>query len=87
MVSIHLKAHVGPDGTLRLQVPTAFRETDIEVLVVLSPVQSPPVEPAKESAWPPGFFERTFGSFQDEPLERLPQGEADVREALHSGSP
>jgi hypothetical protein len=82
MVSIQPRAHVGPDGTLSLEVPTTFREPDIEVLVMLSAVQSPAEPSDRESACPPGFFEKTFGSFQDEPLERLPQGNAEVREPL-----
>ena len=30
--------------------------------------------------WPPGYFERTAGSFAGEPLERPPQGTAEQRE-------
>ncbi len=36
---------------------------------------------AKQS-WPEGFFEQTYGSFKDEPLERLPQGDADKLDDL-----
>jgi len=81
MQSIHLKAHIGVDGTLRLLVPTSYRETDIEVLVVLSPVVVPNEAAQPGSTWPPDFFENTFGSLQDEPLERLSQGEVAPRHA------
>lgn len=32
--------------------------------------------------WPPGYFEQTYGSLSNEPLERAPQGEYEVREKL-----
>lgn len=32
--------------------------------------------------WPPGFFERTFGSLKDIPIDRAPQGEYETREML-----
>lgn len=34
------------------------------------------------TGWPPGFFERTAGAWQGEPLERAPQGEPEQRLAL-----
>ena len=38
---------------------------------------------ARRSAngWPAGYFERTAGSFANEPLERPPQGTAEQRES------
>jgi len=38
---------------------------------------------ARRSAtgWPPGYFERTAGSFAGEPLERPAQGTAEQRES------
>ena len=83
MVSIQLRTHVGPDGTLNLRVPTALRETDVEVLVVLQPVATTPVAPSPEAlGWPPGFFEETFGCLKDDPIERAPQGDYETREPL-----
>lgn len=32
--------------------------------------------------WPEGYFERVVGSWQGEPLEREPQGEAEEQEPL-----
>ena len=34
----------------------------------------------EELGWLPGFFERTAGCFQDEPLVRYPQGELQERD-------
>jgi hypothetical protein len=32
--------------------------------------------------WPPGFFERTYGSLADDPIERPPQGDYEVRDEI-----
>ena len=77
MISVKTTAHVGPDGTLTLAVPTPLRETDVEVMVVVQPVALP-----EERGWPSGFFEATAGGWQGEPLVRGPQGEYETREAL-----
>lgn len=76
MISVKTTAHVGPDGTLTVAVPTPLRETDVEVMVVVQPVTLP------ERGWPPGFIEATYGSLKDDPIERGPQGNYEVREAL-----
>lgn len=81
MITIETRAHVGPDGTLAVQVPAALCEKDFEVLLVLQPVAEAQVG-TNELGWPKDFFEKTFGSFSDEPLERFPQGEAEEREPL-----
>ncbi len=79
MISIQTKTHVGPDGTLTVQVPTTLRETDVDVMLVLQLVTSPNTEAL---GWPPGFFEQTAGAWQGEPLERLPQGDYERREEI-----
>ncbi len=75
MISVKTKAHIGPVGTLTIEVPTPLRETDVEVMLVIQPTP-------EERGWPPGFFEATFGSLKDDPIERGPQGEYEVREAM-----
>ncbi len=80
MESIKLQTHVGQDGILNLRIPVGVRQTDVEVVVVLQkvlPEAAGREAPARE--WPPGFFEQTFGSFRDEPLERGEQGEYETR--------
>lgn len=47
----------------------------------LSPTPSKSKTP-EELGWPPGYFEQTYGSFKDEPLERGSQGEYPVRDSL-----
>jgi hypothetical protein len=82
-VRIRMKGRVGPDGTLDLKVPTGLGETEVEIVVEVSPVQtSPPARVPEELGWPPGFFEETYGSCHDDPLVRPPQGEIQPRESL-----
>jgi hypothetical protein len=74
-IGVKTKAHIGPDGTLAVAVPTPLSETDVEVMLVLSPMP-------KECGWPLGFFEATAGALKDDPIERGPQGEYEVRGAM-----
>lgn len=73
MESVKMQAHVGADGILKIEVPTGLSDVDLELVLVFQPVKS---------AWPEGYFERTYGSFADEPLTRAPQGEYEDREEL-----
>ncbi len=87
MISLQTKAYVGPDGTLSVKVPTPLREIEVDVMLVLQPLAAPavltPAAPTPEElGWPPGFFEATFGSLKDDPIERGPQGEYEVREVM-----
>ncbi len=81
MISIQTKTRIGPDGTLRVQVPTTLRETEVEVMLVVQPLLEAK-SASEDLGWPPGFFEQTFGAFREEPLERLPQGDFEQREEL-----
>jgi hypothetical protein len=78
-VDISTRSHVGPDGTLRLEVATGLRNTDVAVHLLVEPVS---VSPDAARDWPPGFFEETYGSLREDPLLRPDQGEFDVRERV-----
>ena len=83
MQSIKVRSRVGSDGMLHLQVPVGIKDTDLEVIVVFQRIA--PATEAKtpeDLGWSPGFFESTFGCFQDEPLVRGEQGEFEEREEL-----
>ncbi len=84
MISVTTKAHVGPDGTLAVRVPTPLRETDVEVVLVVQslPAANGTAPAPEELGWPTGFFEATAGAWQGESLERGPQGEYEQREGL-----
>lgn len=88
MQSVKLKAHIGPDGLLKLELPTELANTDLEVLVVMQPLEaSKAINGNKaltpeELGWPPGFFEQTAGSLSDDPIVIEPEGDFEVREEL-----
>jgi hypothetical protein len=80
MQSLTLHTRVGKDGILKLETPIKFKDTEVDVVLVVntSTVKS---KTKKEKDWPLGFFEKTFGSIPDFP-DRAPQGEYEIREAL-----
>jgi hypothetical protein len=59
-----------------------LQETDVDVIVLLNPVEQTAASHTDERGWPAGYFEDTYGACRDEPLERLPQGQPETREAL-----
>jgi hypothetical protein len=77
MQSIKLQTHIGNDGLLQLKLPVGMTNQDLEVIVIYQPVNQ-----NQKRAWSPGFFERTFGAWQGEPLVRESQGELPERESL-----
>ncbi|NCO33496.1 MAG: hypothetical protein AUJ92_03730 [Armatimonadetes bacterium CG2_30_59_28] len=79
MQTITLHSHVGSDGILKLNVPVDASNADIEVVVVVHPVNG---GDPNDTGWPPGFIERTAGVWAGEKLVREPQGEYEVREEL-----
>ena len=82
MQSITLRSHVGTDGILHLDVPVGLHDTDLEVTVTLKAVPPKMEKTPEELGWPPGFFERTAGAWQGEPLTRGAQGEYEKRDNL-----
>ena len=76
METIRLKQRARPDGTLTIPLPKALRDQDLEVLVVLQPIATSDQveeETLDENGWPVGFFDETYGSFAEDPIERPPQ--------------
>ncbi|HEY9849985.1 MAG TPA: hypothetical protein V6D28_11040 [Leptolyngbyaceae cyanobacterium] len=69
MQTIKLHSYVGDDGILHLDVPVGIADTDLEITVTVQPVTGIETETHQGKGWPPGFFEETFGSLKDEPLE------------------
>lgn len=70
--TITVHSHVGEDGILHLEVPVGMRDIDLEVTVTVQAVE--PEENTSEAlGWPPGFFEETFGAWEEETLTRVPQ--------------
>jgi hypothetical protein len=82
---VRLFATSGPDGVLHLSVPVgAAGEFEVAIVVAPKPPATGPTPPKtpEELGWPPGYFEKTFGSIQDEAFKRYPQGEFEKREPL-----
>lgn len=73
MQSLRLQSHIGQNGILRLELPLDVSNTDVEMVLIFQPIP-PKQQPLQILGWPDGFFEKTFGSFKDDPSERPPQG-------------
>ena len=83
MQSIQLKAHVGPDGLLQVQMPSEYKDMDLEAIVIFQPVAArESVKTPEGSGWQPGFFEEVIGGWVGEPLVRENQGDYEEREKL-----
>jgi len=54
----------GKDGDLSLRIPLGEPDVEYEVLVVLQPKIA--AADGNDLGWPPGYFEKTFGSTDDE---------------------
>ena len=79
METIKLKTHIDDSGTLRLELPTQLANQNVEVLVVLQPLQE---EPRDALGWPIGYFDEVYGILADDPIERGDQGEFEKREPI-----
>lgn len=73
---ISIRSHVGADGVLHLAVPTEFSDAELDVTVMLAPVES---VQGRIEKWQPGFFTEVIGSWEGD-LTRPEQGECDTRE-------
>ena len=80
MTTIQVNGHTKPDGTLDISVSTGLPESDVEVLLVVQPVDQ--ANRSTNGGWPPGFFERTAGRWHGTRLRRGDQGEYEEREKL-----
>lgn len=79
MDTIKLRTHVGQDGVLRLQLPLGIGNQDLEVVVIVQAQQSEPVD---VNGWPIGYFEESYGSLADTPIERPDQGVLETRDPI-----
>ncbi|MBL8161157.1 MAG: hypothetical protein JNJ61_04170 [Anaerolineae bacterium] len=79
METMKLRARVGEDGLLKLELPTSgLANRDLEVVIVMQPLE----EAVDEYGWPLGFFDRTYGALADDPIERPPELAPDVRDEI-----
>lgn len=83
MVTISAKGRVKGDGTLDLHVTTGLPETDVEVLLVLEPLVFKDEETAaRTGGWPEGYFDKTFGCLQENPISYEPPPPFEIRQEL-----
>jgi hypothetical protein len=78
MRTVQLKALVGEDGILRVELPAGVTRRMVDVVVVFQ-VRDEEVD---ERGWPIGYFERTYGALADDPIERPEQLPLEIREAI-----
>jgi hypothetical protein len=72
METVILRKRTEKNGTVVIPVPETLHNQDLDLVVVMQPV--------KPRQWRPGFFEETYGSLADDPIERpeqLPEDERD----------
>jgi hypothetical protein len=80
MQTITLKARADHNGVVKLEIPTNLADHEVEIVLVLQPITTEPVD---AMGYPIGYFEETYGSFGDEPLERNQPLEPDVRDEIN----
>lgn len=64
MESVRLKAHIGADGMLKLEMPVGVIDVDAEVVVIYT------VQPKPNSESWEDFIDATYGSLASDPIER-----------------
>jgi len=76
METLSVSERTGSDGGLHLRIPLGRPEAEYDAVVVLQArtADCPPNAP-ESLGWPPGYFERSFGSIADESFLRPPQDE------------
>ena len=62
MEEIRVRSRSNADGILHLDIPVNLKDTELAVTVTVEPV-------TKGKGYPPGFFDQTYGSCQDDPIE------------------
>ena len=67
-----------------IEVPQELRHEDIDVIFFRRHEKNGSRNEVEVDAngYPIGFFERTAGALADDPIERAPQGEYEIREVI-----
>ncbi|MBL8163661.1 MAG: hypothetical protein JNJ61_16870 [Anaerolineae bacterium] len=74
MDTFRIKTHVGSDGILKFELPIGTANVDCEVVINIQPNMS-------REEWL-AFIEETAGSLADDPIQRWPQGEHELRDEI-----
>jgi len=78
MQSLTLRTHVGKDGILKLKMPIGLKNTDLQVVLVIQPVENE----KPFATWPANFFTEIIGGWEGAPLVRESQGSYETRSEL-----
>lgn len=78
MQSLILHARVGNDGILKLETPIGITNADLEVILVVNPVD----KSQHAHAWPAFFFNEVVGGWKGARLVRESQGSYETRSDL-----
>ena len=83
---IQMAAKADADGVLRLTIPVGMAGGEFEVAIVVSPRPTANGDTKgktpEELGWPPGYFEKTFGSITDETFVAPPRHPPEPAEPL-----
>lgn len=79
MEATKIKTRIGSDGILKLELETGLANLDLEVLIVMQPIES---EALDAMGYPIGYFDETYGSLADDPIERGSEPPLDVRDSI-----
>lgn len=65
MITLRLKARADQHGVLHLETPVGIPGAEVEIVISYDSVD----EPLDAMGYPLGYFEETYGSMADDPLE------------------
>jgi len=80
MQSIKLTKRIGEDGILHLDIPLGIKDKEVEVMVIYHSIET--TQTPSDLGYPPGFFEQTYGSCQDDPIVIDSEGDFEQREEI-----
>ena len=78
METIRVRSRSNAEGILHIDVPVNLKDTELDVILTIEPVS--PAQKGK--GYPPGFFEQTYGSCQDDPIVIDEEGIYEEQEEL-----
>jgi hypothetical protein len=77
--TITIKARTDHDGLVKLEIPTNLADRDVEIVLVMQALE---IKALDAMGYPVGYFEQTYGSFANEPLERDQPLDLDLRDDI-----
>lgn len=89
METLQVRAYIGDDGILTIQLPQQLTNQELDVVIVCQPAQVTPTKTSEKAGKTPEelgfsrrFLEEVIGSWEGEPLERPEQLPFEDREEI-----